>query len=55
MSDLEEVVSLREKQLYNADGRKASDWVRVPVKSLKSKDSPQMKSGLSVAQKGREN
>ncbi len=53
MSDLSEVVSLREKQLYNADGRKASDWVRVPVKSLKSKDSPQMKSGLSVAQKGR--
>lgn len=53
MSDLEEVVSLREKELYNADNRRASDWVRFPVKSLKGRDAPQMRSGLSIAPKGR--
>jgi|13_taG_2_1085334.scaffolds.fasta_scaffold00002_316 hypothetical protein len=48
----ETVVSLGEKYLYSSDKRKASEWVREPVKGLKNFDLPQMKSGLSIAQKG---
>ena len=36
------------KQVYNADGREASEWVRAPIKGLKGVDAPQMSSGLKV-------
>ena len=41
------------KTLYQAEGREASEWVREPIKGLKTYDAPQMKSGLSVGQDGR--
>jgi len=53
--DMGEVASIGHKDLYNADGRKASDWVREPVKGIKTTDAPQMKSGLNVGQTGRGN
>jgi hypothetical protein len=34
------------KEIYNADGREASKWVREPVAKLRGVDAPQMKSGL---------
>jgi hypothetical protein len=40
------VVTDGTKQVYNADGREASKWVRAPIKGLKGVDAPQMKSGL---------
>jgi hypothetical protein len=40
------VVTDGTKQIYNADGREASDWVRAPIKGLKGVDAPQMTSGL---------
>ncbi len=48
----EHVKVISQKRLYNADGRKASTWVRAFVKGKKGSDAPQMKSGLSVAQDG---
>jgi hypothetical protein len=47
-----EIISLSEKHLYNADGRKASDWVREPAKGLKGEDAPHLKSGLCLTDKG---
>ncbi len=41
------------KTLYHSEGIEASDWVREPIKGLKTYDAPQMKSGLSVGQDGR--
>ncbi len=41
------------KTLYEAEGREASEWVREPIKDLKTHDAPQMKSGLSIGQDGR--
>jgi hypothetical protein len=41
------------KTLYHSEGIEASDWVREPIKGLKTYDAPQMKSGLNVAQDGR--
>lgn len=40
------------KEIYNADGREASEWVRAPIKGLKGVDAPQMKSGLVLANSG---
>lgn len=40
------------KEVYNADGREASKWVREPVASAKGFDAPQMKSGLIYVASG---
>jgi len=40
------------KEIYNADGREASKWVREPVASVKGFDAPQMKSGLIYVANG---
>ena len=40
------------KSIYNSDGREASKWVREPVKGLKGRGAPQMKSGLIQAPDG---
>jgi hypothetical protein len=40
------------KQVYTADGREASEWVRAPVKGLKGVDAPQMTSGLKFNAEG---
>lgn len=50
--DLEKIESLSLKRVYNADGRKASDWVRSLVKGLETQDAPQMKSGLAIKKEG---
>ena len=50
--EIEEIISLNEKHIYNADGREASKWVREPVKGLKTIDAPQMKSGLALKTTG---
>lgn len=44
------VVTNGTKQVYNADGREASSWVRALVKGLKGVDAPQMSSGLKVTE-----
>jgi hypothetical protein len=36
------------KEVYNADDREASEWVREPIKKLKGVDAPQMSSGLKA-------
>lgn len=41
------------KQVYNADDREASEWVRAPIKGIKGVDAPQMSSGLKVKEGGR--
>jgi len=41
------------KTLYIANGREASEWVREPIKGVKTFDAPQMKSGLNIGQDGR--
>ena len=46
------VVTDGTKQVYNADGREASAWVRAPIKGLKGVDAPQMKSGLVTVAAG---
>lgn len=46
------VVPTGTKVVYNSDGREASDWVRDPVRGLKSADAPQMTSGLKVVSSG---
>lgn len=46
------VVTDGTKQVYNADGREASEWVRAPIKGLKGVDAPQMSSGLKVKEEG---
>jgi len=48
----ETIVSTGVKEMYNADGRTASEWVREPIKRLKTFDAPQMKSGLSLKTEG---
>ncbi len=47
------VVEIGIKTLYQAEGIEGSEWVREPIKGLKTYDAPQMKSGLSVGQDGR--
>ena len=47
------LVEVGTKTLYHSEGREASEWVREPIKGLKTYDAPQMKSGLSVGQDGR--
>lgn len=51
--DVGKIVTPGSRYLYNADARKASDWVRLPTKGFKGGDAPQMKSGLNVGQVGR--
>lgn len=41
------------KDMYCSEGREASEWVRQPVKGLKTFDAAQMKSGLNIGQDGR--
>lgn len=49
-----EIVKNGEKTLYNLNGlEKASDWVKEPVKKLKTHDAPQFSSGLNIKQEGR--
>lgn len=50
--DMGEVTSIGHKDLYNADDRKASDWVREPIKGAKGEDAPQMASGLKIKTEG---
>lgn len=48
-----EIVMTGEKTLYNLNGMEtASDWVKEPVKKLKTFDVPQMSSGLKVKEDG---
>ena len=48
-----EIVRNGEKTLYNLNGlEKASDWVKEPVKKLKTHDAPQFSSGLKIKQEG---
>ena len=50
----EYIVFDRVKSFYNLDKAKpASEWVREPIKGLKTYDAPQMSSALEVKQKGR--
>ena len=46
------VIEVGIKTLYQVEGIEASDWVREPVKGLKTHDAPQMTSGLNVIKKG---
>ena len=46
------VVEIGIKTLYQVEGIEGSEWVREPVKGLKTYDAPQMKSGLSIKDKG---
>ena len=51
-----EIVEYGEKVVYNADGLKtASDWVKEPIKGLKTEDAPQLSSAIKVKQDGRGN
>lgn len=45
-------ISTGTKAVYNADDREASEWVREPIKGLKTFDAPQMSSGLIVKEAG---
>lgn len=45
------VMATGPKDIYNSDGRAASDWVREPVKGLKGVDAPQFSSGLVVTER----
>lgn len=47
------VVTDGTKQVYNADGREASEWVRAPTKGSTVIDTPQMSSGLITKNEGR--
>jgi hypothetical protein len=47
------VIEIGIKTLYTSAGIEGSDWVREPVKGLKTNDVPQLKSGLNIAQDGR--
>ena len=51
--NLDIIVDVGVKDMYCSEGREASEWVRQPVKGLKTYDAPQMKSGLNVGQDGR--
>jgi len=48
------VVEIGIKTLYcsASEGTEASEWVREPIKELKTHDAPQMTSGLNVIKKG---
>jgi hypothetical protein len=47
------VVTDGTKQIYNADGREASEWVRASIKGSTVIDTPQMSSGLVTKNEGR--
>ena len=50
---MDTIREIRIKTIYLADGREASDWVREPIKGMKTFDAPQIKSGLSIGLDGR--
>lgn len=47
------IISTGNKDIYNSDGREASEWVREPIKSRGTIAGPQMSSGLRVRDNGR--
>lgn len=49
-----EIEVIGSKNIYNINGEKtASDWIKEETKSLKTKDAPQLSSGLICKQQGR--
>lgn len=48
------IVTIAEKEFYNLDGIKsAADWVREPIKGIKTFDAPQVNSPINIKQSGR--
>ena len=48
------IVTIQEKEVYNLDGVvSAADWVRAPIKGVKTFDAPQMTSAITIKEDGR--